>query len=187
MRAVDQPPGVASFQAAVMLPGFRLHPASPWLEVARDGDAIRVTTPRNSFAFDHIVCATGYQLDLASSPELHRLVGRVALWRDRYQPPADEANADLGAFPYLGSGYEFAPLDPADEWIGRVHAFNFASYVSNGPHSTAISGHRHSLPRLVRALTRRLLVEQEDHVLAALRGYNDVDLTWPEGKEAVLF
>jgi cation diffusion facilitator CzcD-associated flavoprotein CzcO len=165
----------------MMLPDFHLHPASPWTQVRFDGAVIHVTTPHRTFEFDHVVCATGYQLDLTVRPELRHIVGKIALWRDRYTPPADEANPDLGAFPYLGNGYELQALSAEDSWINRVHAFNFAAFVSCGPHSTAISGHRHALPRLMRSLTRRLFVEQEDEVLAALRNYRGIDLTWPEG------
>ena len=178
-RAVDQPPGVASYEAALPLPDFHMHAGSPWDEVSFDGSTIRVTTPHRVFEFDHVVCATGYQLDLKSRPELSRLVDRITLWRDRYTPPAEEAYPDLGAFPYLGPGYELIPRDPADDWIGHVHAFNFAAFVSAGPHSTAISGHRHALPRMLRSLTRRLFVEQEVEVLAALRAYDVPDIVWP--------
>lgn len=123
-----------------------------------------------------MICATGYALDLSARPELRSLAGRVAVWDDRFQPPPGQANAELGAFPYLSEGYEFQPNDPADDWIARVHAFNFAAFVSMGPHSTSISGHKYALPRLVRALTRRLFQEQQDGVIAALEAYNERDL-----------
>jgi cation diffusion facilitator CzcD-associated flavoprotein CzcO len=181
MRAFDQPPGVASFEAAIALPGFHMHAASAWEEVSLDGLDIRVKTPRKAFLFDHVICATGYQLDLSARPELRGLAQRVTLWRDRFQPVPGETNEELGAFPYLSEGYEFQPADPADDWIGRVHAFNFAAFVSTGPHSTSISGHKHALPRLLRALVRRLLLEQEDGILTALRAYDERDLVVPPG------
>jgi len=60
-----------------------------------------------------------------------------------------------------------------------VHAFKFAAFVSLGPHSTSISGHKYALPRLQRALVRRLLLEQQDGILDALHGYDEPDLTIP--------
>jgi cation diffusion facilitator CzcD-associated flavoprotein CzcO len=181
MRLFDQPPGVASFEAATALPGFRMHAASPWDEVSVDGSGIRVATPRQVFHFDHVICATGYALDLAARPELRRIAHGVTLWRDRFDPVPEEMNGELGAFPYLGEGYEFLPRAPEDSWMSRVHAFNFAAFVSMGPHSTSISGHKHALPRLLRALERRLLLEQEDSILAALGAYDERDLTIPPG------
>ena len=179
MRLFDQPPGVASFQTAITLPGFRMHAASPWNDVRLDGAEIRVTTPRAEFRFDHVIAATGYGLDLSSKPELRHLADRVVLWRDRFQPDADEASAELGAFPYLHQGYELLPRAADDDWISRVHAFNFAAFVSTGPHSTSISGHKYALPRLLRALVQRLLLEQESGILAALRAYDERELIIP--------
>jgi hypothetical protein len=120
-------------------------------------------------------------LDLASRPELRHIANKVLLWRDRYDPPPEEASPELGQFPYLDAGYEFLPKSPADDYLSRIHAFNFMAFVSTGPHSTGISGHKHALPRVVRALVRRLFLEQEDGILAALRAYDDIDLTIPPG------
>lgn len=181
MRMFDQPPGIASFEAAIALPGFRMHAASPWETVSVEGSGIGVATPRQHFHFDHVICATGYALDLAARPELRNLVEGIALWRDRFDPVPEEENAELGAFPYLGEGYELLPRDAGQSWISRVHAFNFAAFVSMGPHSTSISGHKHALPRLLRSLERRLLLEQQDGVIAALRAYDERELTIPFG------
>jgi FAD-dependent urate hydroxylase len=179
MRIFDQPPGIGSFETAITLPGFRMHAASPWTAVSLDGPDIRVTTRRRDFHFDHVICATGYAFDLGARPELRNLAPAVTLWRDRYEPIPDEASAELGAYPYLDEGYEFIPRSPDDAWMSRVHAFNPVSFVSMGPHSTSMSGHRHALPRLLRALTRRLLLEQD--ILGALRAYNEVELVIPTG------
>jgi cation diffusion facilitator CzcD-associated flavoprotein CzcO len=184
MRLFDQPPATGSYNTAMSLPGFALHAASPWDDVTLDGTAIRVTTPRRVFLFDHVICATGYKLDLPARPELRGLADKVVLWRERFQPVAAEAHPDLDAFPYLGEGYEFQPRDPADAWVGRVHAFNFAAFVSMGPHSTSISGQKHALPRVVRALVRRLLLEQEEGIVAALRAYDEPDLILKEDMHA---
>jgi cation diffusion facilitator CzcD-associated flavoprotein CzcO len=191
MRLFDQPPAVGSYQTAIRLPGFALHPASPWTSITLqdgtqengthdngtpDAPAIHVTTPHRSFHFDHVVCATGYALNLAARPELARLANRIVLWRDRFHPDPQEDHPDLGAFPYLSPGYAFQPLDPADDWITRIHAFNLTAFVSAGPHSTSISGQKHALPRLLRALVERLLLEQEDRILPDLRAYDEQDL-----------
>jgi cation diffusion facilitator CzcD-associated flavoprotein CzcO len=179
MRVFDQPPAHASFTAALALPGFHMHAASPWNTVRLDDGEIRVETPRQVFRFDHLICATGYALDLAARPELRNLAGRIVLWRDRYQPPPEDAYPDLGTYPYLAPGYELQPLDPDDEWISRVHAFNFAAAASMGPHSTSIAGQKHALPRLLRALVQRLFLEQQDSIISDLRAYDEQDIVVP--------
>ena len=176
-RAVDQPPAWRSFELAVASPRFHLHAASPWLSVGMDSDAIRVETPHRVFRFDHVIAATGQQVDLSVRPELCSLHARVACWRDRFAPPPAEEDASLLQLPYLGEAYEFLPRVPGtDDWVSRVHAFNSASFVSHGPHSTSISGHRHALPRLVRGLTRRLFLAQEDTLLSGMKAYAEPDL-----------
>ncbi len=179
MRIFDQPPGVASFETAVTLPGFHMHAGSPWNQVALEDSGIRVTTPSQILHFDHLICATGYAFELAARPELRNLAHGVALWRDRFDPQPDEASAELGAYPYLDEGYEFIPRTTEDDWMSRVHAFNFAAFVSMGPHSTSISGHKYALPRLLRSLVKRLLLEQQDDILADLRAYDELDLIIP--------
>ncbi|MGO8183192.1 NAD(P)/FAD-dependent oxidoreductase, partial [Rhizobium leguminosarum] len=50
-------------------------------------DAIRVTTPDGILEFDHLLLATGMDLDLAVRPELKTIHDKVALWGERYTPP----------------------------------------------------------------------------------------------------
>lgn len=185
-RAIDQPPAWRSFEAALAHPGFQMHAGSPWLDVGMEGEAIRVETPRATFRFDHLIAATGQEIDLAARPELASVHGHVLRWQDRYRPAPGDADARLGRLPYLGDAYEFLPRRPGDDWVGRVHAFNGASTVSHGPHSTSISGHRHALPRLVRGLTRRLFLEEEEAVLSDLQAYAEPDLHIADDFETTL-
>jgi hypothetical protein len=178
-RTADQPPPVRSFQTAMGLEGFRLRPATPWLSVAETASGIWVETPDGSLAFDHIILATGLQVDLAARPELKTIAGRVVVWGERFTPPADEADPRLEALPYLDAHYGFIPRRAEDAWVSRVFAFNGASAVSHGPHSTAISGQKYALPRLVRGVSRRLLLQQESGVVDRLKAYVSDDLPVP--------
>jgi cation diffusion facilitator CzcD-associated flavoprotein CzcO len=182
---VDQPPTQRSFDEAHARRGFRRHPASPWLAIGMDGDAVRVRTPHAAFTFDFIVASTGSMPDLGARPELGSLASHVALWSDRYTPPPALAHPLLGRFPYLGEDYRLLPLDAAQaDAVERVHAYSFAAYVSQGPHSTSVSGHKYSLPRLVRGITRALLREQTETLLGDLRAYADPELVIPTAAEA---
>ncbi len=181
----DQPPAEAGFFAATGRDGFYMHAGAPWTEVAMEGDAIRVATPRETFRFDYVIAATGYTVDLASRAELTSLAPLIARWRDRYTPHEDAAQPMLGDFPYLGSHYEFLSRTPdADAWVSRVFAYNVSAYVSMCPHSTTISGHRFCLPRVLRGVTGRLMKEEAAHVMAALEAYDNVDLVVPKHLQA---
>tara|TARA_R110000868_G_scaffold37106_4_gene131254 strand:+ start:15723 stop:17159 length:1437 start_codon:yes stop_codon:yes gene_type:complete len=181
----DQPPAEAGFIAATGRDRFHMHAGAPWTDVMMEDDAIRVTTPREKFTFDHVIAATGYTVDLASRAELTSLAPVIARWRDRYAPPVDAAQEMLGDFPYLGSHYEFlSRTADADEWVSRVFAYNVSAYVSMCPHSTTISGHRYCLPRVLRGVTGRLMREEAEHVMAALGAYDNVDLVVPDHLQA---
>ncbi|KQS71718.1 oxidoreductase [Rhizobium sp. Leaf371] len=182
-RSADQPPPVRSFETATRFENFTLRPATPWLEVSQQPDAIRVTTPDGDLEFDHLLLATGMDVDLAVRPELRTLHDKVALWGDRYMPQEGSADARLARFPYLDGFYGFIPNNPHETWVGRVFAFNSSSFVSHGPHSTSISGHKHAVPRLVRGVLRRLLLDREAVILPELKAYTAPDLPIPDDFE----
>jgi cation diffusion facilitator CzcD-associated flavoprotein CzcO len=179
-RRVDQPPAEDGFRAALALPGFRMHAGSPILAVGLDGQAITLRTPQRSFTVDHVIAATGLVVDLAARPELKSLAPKVACWRHRHCPAPGEEHAALGAHPYLGAHYEFEPLDPAEAWIRRVFAFNGSAFVSQGPHSTSNSGHKHAVPRLLRGVTRALFLAEAPLLFAQLQAYDAPDLVLPD-------
>lgn len=189
-RLADQPPPPASFARALAMPGFRLHAGRPWTAARWTGDEIVLDTPHGALACDHVIAATGLVPDLSARPEWRTLRHHVRLWGDAPPPmPAghvpDAIDAALGAYPVLDAHYGCVPRTPgADDWVSRVLAFNGASYVSHGPHSTSISGHKHALPRLVRGLTRRLFREEEGGLVDALRAWDLRDLDLPDDFEA---
>jgi cation diffusion facilitator CzcD-associated flavoprotein CzcO len=182
-RLHDQPPPVTAFRVAHSLPGFRLRPGTPWISVTQDGEAVRVETPHGVLTYDHLILATGGVVDLALRPELRTLAGAAALWKERFQPPEGEEDERLAALPYLDEGYGFTPKTERDAWVGRVFAFNGLSVTSHGPHSTSISGHKHALPRVIRGVTRRLLLDNETRVLPELAAYRSNDLPIPDDFE----
>ena len=175
-RGNDQPPPIRAFETAMALPGFSLRPATPWLAVRETATGVRVTTSQGELEYDHLLLATGMIGDLSLRPELATLKDRVLLWSDRFQAPEGEEDARLDAMPYLDAHYAFQPRAAEDAWVSRVFAFNSSSFVSHGPHSTAVSGHRHCLPRLVRGIGRRLLLDREAEILPALLAFRSPDL-----------
>lgn len=176
----DQPPTQNGFDLAHSFDNFRMHAGSPWASVWQVGDEIHVRTPHADFVFDHLLCATGSVVDYDVRDELRALGPHVQRWRHCYTPPEDERSDAMGEYPYLGAGFEYQPLDAArDAWVRRVHAFNFSSTVSMGPHTTSSSGHKYAVPRLVEGITRALMREQQDALLPTLQGYRDAELVSP--------
>jgi cation diffusion facilitator CzcD-associated flavoprotein CzcO len=180
-ETADQPPTQRSFDNASRHANFRRHPGTPWLRVEDNGRTVTVHTPHTVFEFDFIIAATGSQPDLAARPELAAIESQILRWADVYQPPPDLVNPVLGLYPYLGPHYELRERTPGSApWLSQIHAYSFAAYVSQGPHSTSISGHRHSIPRMVRAITRSFFLEQQGTLVASLKAYDEAELVIPD-------
>jgi cation diffusion facilitator CzcD-associated flavoprotein CzcO len=170
----NQPPTNDTFARAAAWPGFALHLGAPWLSVAATDGAVGVTTPQGEYAFDFVVLSTGLVSDSGLRPELKLVADKIARWADRYTPPAGEANALIDAHPYLGTGFELLPRDPAD--APRLHglfAFNYAALVSLGLSASALSGLRTALPRVVKGITDQLFLDDREALVADLLVYDE--------------
>ena len=178
--SADQPPTQKSFDVATTYPGFHRHPGTPWLTLEDDGRVVHVSTPHRTFEFDFIIAATGSVPDLAARPELASIESLILRWEDAYRPPAALAHDTLGRYPYLGTDYSLRERIPGRApWLAHIYAYSFAAYVSQGPHSTSISGHRHSIPRVVRSITRSFFLEQQDALVPSLKDYDEPELVVP--------
>jgi cation diffusion facilitator CzcD-associated flavoprotein CzcO len=114
---------------------------------------------------------------LGNFPDLTRW--RIAgHFRDNDQPPAVRSfETAMGM-----AGFRLRPGTP---WHNvRDTASDFSAAVSQGPHSTSIGGHRHCLPRLVRGVERRLLLDREGEIVSALKAYRSADLPVSDDFEA---
>jgi len=186
----DQPPTQIAYDTATAFSNCRVHAASPWDEVRyeeRDGSGVvHVRTPIESFEFDYIICATGIGIDLTARPELANVARRVLTWAEAYTPPPELEHPVLGQYPFLGPHYELkAKSADCEPWISRIYTYNFCGYVSMGSHSTSVSAHKHSIPRMVRGITGRLLSEQLGSIMPSFHAYTETELTLRHSPNAV--
>ncbi|MFB9948694.1 NAD(P)-binding domain-containing protein [Rhizobium puerariae] len=148
--------------------GFRLHLGHGWDRVTTDGNVVHVQTGGGTFTFDHLIAATGYDVDIHARPELARLAPHAALWRDRYVPPSGEEDAGKAAYPYLGPHFEFLERIPgAAPWLGQVHLFGYAAILNHGFHVGDISSMGSCVPRLVDGIAREFFLADTGHHLSS--------------------
>jgi cation diffusion facilitator CzcD-associated flavoprotein CzcO len=168
LYTISQPPPKPTFDRAVALPGFRLRPATPWDRVQTpDGATVEVESKGERLAFDFVIAGTGIAVDLSWRPEMADLLPGIALWRDRYTPPAELADARLAGFPYLGPHGEFTEREPGTApWLARVFTITRGATMSLGPSSASNSNIKYTAPRIISGVTRQLFL---DHA----RGYFD--------------
>lgn len=180
---ISQPPPSNTFARATRLPGFHLHPGSPWLEARTmaDGRHIEVSTPKGCYQFDFVISATGIDVDMAKRPELSMIAPHVATWGQRYQRASGSGHERLARFPYLGRFGEFTEREAgAAPWAGRLFAIFRGATLSLGPSAASNSNMKYTVPRIVAGVTRQLFLDfrsqyyrafiEDDH--AELRAIN---------------
>jgi cation diffusion facilitator CzcD-associated flavoprotein CzcO len=168
-----------SIQRAAAFDGFHLHLNSSLsdVELAGNGEVAGRVDGRR-FRFDHVILGTGYRIDLSAQPELARIHEHIALWRDRYQPNADEQSVAAGNHPYVGAAFEFQPRgDSGAEFLRNIHCFNLASALSFGIPVGDVPSVVDQ-PRLVAAIVRDLYREGID--IEAHERFIDTPLAAPD-------
>jgi cation diffusion facilitator CzcD-associated flavoprotein CzcO len=165
------PPTQDQYDRARAYPNFVMRLGCPIQSYSMAGEKVRLVTKEGEALADRLLLGTGYAIDFARRPELAPLESRIAFWRDRYQPPAEEEDALLAGHPYLGPGFELTPKREEDAWLSRIHLFNNGALVSVGPISNGVTGLKYGAPRIAAALTRALFVEDAPRYLAALAAY----------------
>ena len=161
-----------SLNRAVKHDNFNLYLSAPWDSVSMAGGKVVVKSRGKTFRFDHIILGTGYQIDLSNQKEISNIYKSIALWGDRYKPPAGEEDSATAANPYLGTGMQFLERNAGEApYLRNIHCANLAAQVSVG----ILMGDVGSMvlqPQLVAAIARDLMADNVD--LAANRQFLSV-------------
>ncbi|MFB9330494.1 FAD/NAD(P)-binding protein [Paenibacillus aurantiacus] len=169
----NQPPTNDTFERASAWPGFRLHLASPWLEVKESEDGAVVTTPHGEFTFDFLIISTGLVTDPALRPELALVERHIVRWGDRYKAPEEIANPLMDAHPYLSRGFAFQSRDAEGERkLYGLFSFTYSALVSCGVSASALSGMKFAVPRLVCEVADQLFLDDRDRILEDYFNYD---------------
>ncbi len=178
-RAVG--PIADTVRRATDLPAFRLHLGEGWTAARPLANGVEIETPRGSYHFDVVIAGTGYDVNLAARPELAGIAAHIALWRDRYSPPADLQSTALGLGPYLDGGFAFQEKVPGTApYLKDLHLYNMAATTSFARGAGDIGSLKHGVPRLVRTISRDLFLADEAHHVARLTSFDEPDLTGEE-------
>jgi cation diffusion facilitator CzcD-associated flavoprotein CzcO len=154
-------------------PDFTMHVGRPWTGARAEGGQAVLETARGDFAADFAICGTGVRMDPSLVPELAGFADNIALWSDRYAPPAEEANDRLSAFPYLAPDYAFEERRPGETpWIRDIHFFGIGTSMSFGPAGSSINAMTIAVPRIAAGVTRGLFEADLPRLHADLRAYD---------------
>lgn len=170
-----------TYKRVMAFPDFTMHVGRGWTDARIADGRIHIETARGPFVADYAICGTGLRQNLAKRPELAPFADKVALWRDRYTPPPDEADELLGAFPYLAPDYAFVEKTPGEApWLADIHLFCIGSTLSFGPSGSSINAMTNAIPVLVAGLTRGLFAGDLARHWESLRTYDveQMKLDW---------
>jgi cation diffusion facilitator CzcD-associated flavoprotein CzcO len=173
---MNQPPPQDTFDRCARHANFFMHLGCPIDKVGFENGRISLNSPQGTQRFDFLIAGTGFVVDLAKRPELARFHGRIALWSDRYRPPAGEEHALLAAYPYLSASFQFTEKTPGSApFLSSIFSYTFAAMPSLAC-SAGISALKFGLDRITTGITRALFVEDADQHLQSLRQYNEAEL-----------
>jgi cation diffusion facilitator CzcD-associated flavoprotein CzcO len=171
---MGQLPPTDTYHRATRLPNFHLQAGAGVRKLELRGDAVVLHTDAGSFETDFVIAATGFVTDLSKRPELALMHPHIALWRDRYAPPASERNDDLDRHPYLGQHFEFTERTPGEApYLEHLYNYTFGGLLSLGFGGASISGMKYSIPRLVSGIAGSLFCEDRELHFATLRAFDE--------------
>lgn len=160
---------------------FTMHAERPWTDARMEDGRIRIETTRGPFLADYAICGTGTRQDVHLRLELASFADKIALWNDRFTPPAGEEDPLLANYPYLGPDYALLEKTPGEApWLADIHVFGIGSTLSFGPSGSSINAMNIAIPRLVAGLTHGLFagdLERHWHSLLAYE-VKVVELDW---------
>jgi cation diffusion facilitator CzcD-associated flavoprotein CzcO len=163
----------ATYDRCARHANFHLHEGAPIEAAKGTARGINLQTPSGAFSADFLICATGIDMNFAVRPELQNCATNIAVWADRYQPPADEHSPRLGRYPYLADDYALTERVAGETpWIADIHVFAIASTMSFGPSGSSINAMTTAVPKLVHGLTRGLFRADVERHWASFRAYD---------------
>ncbi|ANF56663.1 NAD(P)-binding domain-containing protein [Halotalea alkalilenta] len=143
------------------------------------------TRGERNFEADFLIIATGFSIELEARPELAALTPMIARWRDRFTPPAELESVELGAFPWLGDGFQFTERTPGSApALANLHAFNYGATLSLGKVSGDIPAISVGAAWLAQSIAADLYREDIDQHWQALLAYAKPELDGSEWRDA---
>lgn len=157
---------------------YRLLRGTTWSAASMDGEDVVLTASDGTVGrYDLLVLGTGYTIDVRLRPELAAFADRIALWQDRFTPPADEENPVVALFPYLNPDLSFQEREPGTApFLANIHNFTYSATASVGYSGASLTGMKYGIQRLISGLVRDLWLAEAPAALATVQAYEDIDL-----------
>jgi FAD-dependent urate hydroxylase len=141
---------------------------------------VLLDTTRGRLAFDFLILATGLTVDWDQRPEFAALKPHIRLWRDHFVPEGQSEFAQAG-HPYVGPSFELLERTPGRApWVRRIHAFNFAAYMNQGPISGDIPAISTGAERVATGVAAALFAEDYERTWRRMIDWSNPELRGDE-------
>ncbi|MGH6762129.1 MAG: NAD(P)-binding domain-containing protein [Phyllobacterium sp.] len=150
-----------------------------------NGEVVITTVTGRIFRADFVILGTGFTIDPLSRSELEPYRDQIACWEDRFMPPSEESNRELGRFPWLNDDFSFTEkVAGSAPWLKDIHCFNFGASMSLGKISGDIPAISEGAQWLARGVAGGLFVADIDHHWQELLNYEKPELDGSEWTDA---
>lgn len=163
LQKAGTPPPLDSIARTTRHSNFHIHLSAPWHSASETNGAILARTGTGNHRFDFVIAGTGYLQDPRLRPELAGIANEIALWQDRYTPPADEQNTGLATYPYLGASFEFTEKVPGTAlYLRNLHGYTAAAQLGFGRPVGDVPTMKAGLVRITNGIVHDLFFDDFD-------------------------
>jgi cation diffusion facilitator CzcD-associated flavoprotein CzcO len=156
--------------------------SSPVISVEQNpAGGLWLQTPAARVEADFLVFATGFRTDFQQRPEFAPFASHIRIWRDRFEAPSTELDAELSELPDLGDCFEFKEKTPGScPGLNHIHCFSYPAALTYGAVSGDIPAISEGSKRLAHALVGQLFNDDIALHFEAMRSYADPELLGDE-------
>ena len=163
-------------------PNFKVRSGETWLDIL-PGPSLRTNRNQEDHpqgeAFDALIFATGFDVDLMENPLMTGLAPSIKIWADKIPASLIPGNEEASRFPYLGEAFEFQPKSadtPIAPSLANLHVFNWGCCMSHGAIAGDIPGLGVGANRLSQMIVRDIFVAEADVLQDNLYQHAELEL-----------
>lgn len=163
-------------------PNFKVRSGETWLDIL-PGPRVLSNLNQDAHpqgeAFDALIFATGFDVDLMENPLMTQLAPSVKIWADKIPASLIPGNEEASRFPYLGEAFEFQPKlagDTVAASLANLHVFNWGCCMSHGAIAGDIPGLAVGANRLSQMIVRDIFVAEADVLQERLYQHAELEL-----------
>lgn len=171
------PPPFEAVERIINNPRFSFVRNMQIMDVQYTSPKVHLETSEGSVAYDYLIFATGFEINVSKQPELDLFADKIQLWSDRKSVQNLEGPNNFYRSPYLGQHFQFLEKNPGEApYLKDIYCFNYAATLSHGLLSGDIPGIGVGAMRLARGIASDFFGEDWEEYYKRLDDYQTPEL-----------